>query len=121
MMSENLLSQAIISIRSKTPLGNTPSKVFAPDQQHKFLYPLLEIWDADAQDPDIEDKAKFIYNFLTDENSTARDKIIGILGEIPPISSQPTIERIYKYCRLKDEYRKTITRAEMLNQKLRGI
>jgi hypothetical protein len=79
------------------------------------------VWDRETQDPEVNDKAKFIYDFLTDEGGTARDKIMHILTELPVISDDTILNRVYKYCRLKDDYRRTIKRAEILNERMRKI
>ena len=120
---DDLLQSAITKMRVKLHPVSVPDtpKVFTQEDAHKSLFPILELWDAEREDPDIDNKVKFIHEFLTDERGTARDKIMSILNELPPISNDKTVDRIYKHCRLKNEYRKTVLRAEMLNQRLRKI
>jgi hypothetical protein len=111
----DLLSQAIKSIRTKNA---PPSVRETTSEPHALLYPLLEVWQPD---PETEERTKFIHDFLTDEQGTARDKIMHILTELPPISNETTLNRIWKYCRLKNEYRNTIKRAEILNKRMKNI
>ena len=119
---QDLLQSAIISIRAKSATkSSTDSSTFIPEEAHRGLYPILEIFGEESQDPDVDDKAKFIHEFLTNEQGTARDNIMHILNELPPISNETTLNRIWKYCRLKNEYRNTIKRAETLNQRMQKI
>jgi hypothetical protein len=111
----DLLNQAIKSIRTK----NAPPTIRETNPEpHKQLYPLLEIWEPDGES---EERVKFIHDFLTDEQGTARDKIMHILSELPSISNETTLNRIWKLCRLKNEYRNTIKRAESLNIRMKNI
>ena len=120
--TSELLNSAIIKMRVKNIQKSEPIKtILVPEDAHKGLFPILEIFNKETQDPDINDKAKFIYDFLTDEQGTARDKIMSILNELPPISNEPTINRIYKYCRLRDERNKLIKRTEIINQRIRQV
>ena len=126
-MQDELLSQAITKMRIKVKpksidnIAAEAPKVHVPEDAHKSIYPILEIYDESVNDPDVIDKAKFIHEFLTDEHGTARDKIMSILNELPAISNSSTLDRIWKYCRLKNEYRNTITRAEKLNQRIKAV
>ena len=114
------LNSAIVKMRIKSQPQVETDKPFI-SEPHKGLFPLLDIWGEEGQDSEVNERVKFIHEFLTDEQGTARDKIMHILNELPAISNDKTIDRIWKFCRLKNEYRNTITRAEKLNQRIRAV
>jgi hypothetical protein len=122
MENEDLMSRAILTMRTKFyPQLAPQSSVSTPPEPHKQLFSILEVYDREREDPDIDGKTRFIYEFLTDETMEASDRIVEIMKELPTISTEPMIERIYKYCKLREEHKKAIAKAEILTQRMKQI
>ena len=116
----DLLQKAILKVKNKvSPLSSSNLGVFVPEDAYKSLFPMLEIWDSDTADSDIQAKAKFIYEFLGDR---PRDGLLSIytkLGACP--SNERNIDRVYKFCRLQEQAQKAMTRYEQIQGDLREI
>ena len=120
--TEDLLNSAITKIRLKIlPQSIEQSSTHSQPDPYKGIFDVLEVYDKSRLDPDIDMKTKFIYDFLEDGKEPVSNKIMAILNELPVLSNELTIERVYKYCRLKDEYFKTTKRAEMLDKRIKNI
>lgn len=120
--NQDLLDSAILSIRHKVAPQTLPTKSYStPPDEHRKIFNILEVWGQDTQDPDISSKVKYVYDFLSEEGGDVGDKIVGIMGEMPKLSNEPNIERVYKWCRLRDEYVRTTRKAEVLSQRMKQI
>ena len=115
-MQEDLLSLAIVKVKNK----NSPkmiSNTFTPEEAHRELMPMLDIFD--EVDEDTDKRVKFIYESL---GENPRDKLMNIytkLGACPP--TERRLDRVYKYCRLQDQAHKAMTRYEQLQGDINAI
>ena len=93
--------------------------VFTPEEQYKQLFNMLDIWDSDREDEDVQTKTKFIYEAL---GENPRDKLMSIFTEIgatPPDSNK--LSRVYKLLRLKSRANKILNQYGILQKEIHGF
>ena len=123
---DQLLDSAIIKIRHKImPQAMTAQpSMYTQEPTYHILYPLLDIWDKDRLDEDIEKKTQYIYDYLDThkENNTIKDTLVDILTKIgitPPTETR--LERIYKYCKLRKQAESIMREFEYIEREINAF
>ena len=80
---------------------------------------MLDVWDSDTVDPKTEERAKFIYEQLGENQRDKLMSIFTLLGATPP--TERRIDRVYKYCRLQEQAHKAMVRYEQLQGDLNAL
>ena len=121
---DDALKSAVVKLEHKLLTKDNPEPTrleTSPEEAYKQLYPMLEIWDADREDEDFQNKTKFIHEFLS-EQGNPRDILLNIftsLGSTPPTDTK--VARIYKYCRLRNEANKALKKYETIQRDIHAI
>lgn len=120
-MAEGMARIAIETLKAKfNPLTSQPS-IFVPSEEYRNLFDVLEIWDKETADPDIQDKTKFIYDTLKDVGNP-KEQIVSLvttLGITP--QGDTKLNRVYRYLKLQKEAIKVNKYHETLTNEMKAI
>lgn len=122
-MSETMIRGAISRLESKYIPQVAASTNFIPQDEYKRLFPLLEVWDKATQDPNIQERVKFIYDKLLekDKNNPA-DYLISVLTQIGAVQfGESKLDKIYKYFHLHKEAEKALRYHNLLLDELKAL
>ena len=114
---EDILTKAISEVKQKiVPLLTT---IETTPQLHTTLYNMLNIFD--IPDTETEGKVKFIYDFLMENGGNPRDQVMSIHTQLGALSTTPLVNRVYRYCRLKEQARKALIRYENIQREINAL
>jgi len=123
--TQKILSRAVVKIRHKQfpflDKGLDPKPVMVPEEEYKSLFSMLDVWDSDREDPDVQEKTKIIYEYLNKANHP-KDELLHILtkmGATPPL--QTRVDRVYKFVRLNQQADKHMTRYEIIREDIHAL
>jgi len=106
-MSDGMIRMAVKNLVKKYIPQKTSSDIYVPSEAYRGIMDLLEIWGSQAEDPEIQEKTKYIYDQLL-EAGDPREQIISIvtaLGVTPIADSK--VNRVWKFVHLTDKAKKT--------------
>ena len=110
-MAEGMIKQAIESMSSKyIPSSSPVNSVFVPQEQYRRIFPLLDVWGSDTENPKVHEKVRFIFDNLTIEKTdNPDDSLISVLIELGGVNPGETkLDKVYKYFNLRRESLKMI-------------
>jgi hypothetical protein len=97
----NTLSEKYLPTKSPSPA------VYVAQEEYRSIFPQLEVWDKQTQDPDTQERVHFIYDTLKDIGNP-KDKIVSILTTLGATPQGDTkLNRVYRYLKLFKEADKT--------------
>ena len=120
-MENELLDKAIVRLKQKKLPSVSGQTNFVPQNEHTHIFDMLEVWDKDCTDEDVNLKTKFIYDTLK-EIGNPKDQLISlftILGANPPFETK--VNRIYKYLKLKVQANKHISQYENIQREINAL
>ena len=114
----DLLDQAILQVKSKLypSLGKDPS--FVPEP-HTQLFSVLQVFG--IPDGDVVDKVKYIYDYLAERGKNPKEDVIDIYSNMASISDIPLVDRVYKFCKLKDQADRALRHYKALEREINGF
>jgi len=114
----DLLEQAILKVKSKLypSLGKDPS--FVPEP-HTQLFSVLQVFG--VPDEDIVDKVKYIYDYLAERGNNPKEQVIDIYSNMASISDIPLVDRVYKFCKLKDQADRALRHYKTLEREINAF
>jgi len=123
--TQDIISRAIVRIKHKQfpflDKGLDPKPVIVPEDKYKDLFSMLDVWDSDREDQDIQEKTKIIYEYLNQANHP-KDELLHVLtklGATPPL--QTRVDRVYKFVRLNQQAQKHMTRYEIIREDINAL
>ncbi len=120
-MSEGMIHTAVESLKSKYIPSTPQNSLFIPSEEYRGIFGTLEIWDKEANDPDIQDKTKFIFDTLK-ETGNPSEQIISLvttLGITP--QGDTKLNRVYRYLKLQKEAIKVNNYHETLTDEMKAL
>jgi hypothetical protein len=120
-MAEGIIKTAIESIKNKILPPSPAPTVFIPSEEYRSIYGFLEVWDKDRENPENQDKTRYIYDTLKEQGDpkTLIMDILLQLGETPLAESK--IDRVYRYLRLSKDADRAGKYYELLQTQLKTI
>ena len=112
------LQSAILKVREKV-IPQAPDVELAKDPSYKGLYNILQIFD--IPDGDTEEQVSYIYNFLMENGGDPRDQITSIHSKLGSLSNERLVDRVHKFCRLKEQANKYLNRYENLMRDVNAV
>jgi hypothetical protein len=120
-MAEGLTRTAIETLKTKYIPSTPETSVFVPAEEYRNLFDTLEIWDKETADPDIQDKAKFIYDTLK-EVGNPKEQIVSLITTLGITPQGDTkLNRVYRYLKLQKEAIKVNKYHETLTNEMKAI
>lgn len=115
-----MMDKAVISIKKKIIPQAVQPQPTRPEYER--LFPLLEVWNLQQNDPDSKQKTQFIYDYINskkEDGKSVEDTLLNILTTIgaTPIG-ESKLNRIYRYCRLKEQADKTLKKYEIIRKEM---
>jgi hypothetical protein len=105
------LQSAIVKIKNKFIPQSQEQNIFTPEHQHVKLYNVLSVFG--IPDADIEEKVKFIYDYLLNNGGNPEDQIVSIKTKIGVSKIGETdVDRLFKYVKLQDRANKDLARYQ---------
>lgn len=118
-MADGILKSAVQILEKKHLPPQDSTQVHVPEDAYKHLFDILDVWDSDRDDTDIQTKTKFISDVL---GENPRDRLVGIFTEIgvtPP--GETKVERVYKYLKLRTQADKILNHYEQVQREIHGL
>ena len=107
---DDLLSKAITNVRHRLiPESASKESAYEP---HTQLYTLLQVFD--SPDLDTSGRVKFIYEYLMENGGNPRDQVVSIHSMVGNNPQIPLVDKVWKYCKLKQEANKALQKYENL-------
>jgi hypothetical protein len=107
------LNKAIDTMREKA----FPNIVI-PQEEWKSIYDMLEVWDKQREDQDIQGKTKTIYDFIK-EHGDPKDTLVTIFTTIGSTPVGDTkVNRVFRYVKLKMQAEKTLKEYETIQNEI---
>lgn len=127
-MADDLLQRAILKIKTKLRPAQKP-EAFIPEDQYKSLYNDLEIFGSDRDDTDVQEKTKWIHEFLKDNYvgdsrfSDVQDALMEVFHKIghKPGALEPKIDRVYKFLRFRAEAKKAYKKYQHYQEEANSL
>jgi hypothetical protein len=103
------LQSAIVKVQNKvSPVQS--ANVFNADSQHLQIMPLLDIFD--TPDDEMNEKVKYIYQYLIDHGGNPKDQIVSIKTKLGYSRGDSDLDRVFKYIKLSERADKDLARYE---------
>ncbi len=111
--------KAVAKEEPKTETSINSSTAFVLPDIDRGLYEMLEVYGRDIQDPDIEEKVKYIQDTLGEHPKDELMHIITELGITP--MGETKLNRIWKYQRLKQQADKILKHYETVKANMNSM
>lgn len=120
MDNQDLLQSAIVKVKNKLIPAMTPQG-FVPEDAYKQIFTMLDVWDSQREDPDIQERTKIVYEYLN-RDGRPRDALLHILtkmGAVPPLENR--LDRVYKYVKLQQQSDKIMRHYEVIQKNINAL
>jgi len=120
-MMIGVAQKAVETLRNKfIPSANTQT-VFVPQEEYRGIFDLLEVWDKETADPDIQDKTKFIFDSIK-EKGEPKEQLVTLFSTMGATPQGDTkLNRVYRYLKLQKESEKVKRYYDTLTDEMRAI
>ncbi len=121
-MSEGMIKKAITRLETKY-IPQLSSTLFSPQEQYKFIMPLLDVWGSSYEDEKVEEKVKFIYDKLVEENKDRpQDSLISLLTTLGAVKfGESKLDKVYKYFNLQKESEKALKYHYLISDEINNL
>jgi len=120
-MADKLLRKAIEKVQGRHPPQKTSPTVYVPIEEYRALYDMLEVWDKNRTDEDIQNKTKFIYETLSNKGNP-KDLLINIFSKLGATSvSEDKVTKVYHYLKLRHQSEKTLQQYENIQKDINAL
>lgn len=120
-MSEGMIHGVIEKMREKINPVVAKDSIYVPQEEYRNIFEQLEVWDKQTADPEIQDKAKFIYDTLKEQGDPKEQiiSLVSIMGITP--QGDTKLNRIYRYLKLQKEATKVKRYHDTLTNEMKAI
>ena len=120
---EELLGRAVTKMKQRlSPKPESLTTPFTPEEKHKSLFALLEVFD-DRDDEVTNERAKFIYDYLKLSDKTDVEgeivKILLKLGKRTTFGSK--LDDVWRFCKISKERDKAYNIVRVYDKSLKEI
>ena len=114
----DLLERAIINVKHKLHPGLKSETISTPEP-HTQLFGVLQVFG--MPDADTIDKVRFIYDYFIENGGDPKNQVVDVYSNMANISDIPLVDRIWKYCRLKDQANRALRHYQTLEREINAF